>query len=395
MKKNNPILIVAIAYFTFLVSGIYNGAIGPLLGTFALQTHSTLAVIGGVITAIFLGGWVTQLISGPIADSIGNKIVLLFSLLMMAVGIAGFTLAHNLYWMFFFFAVSGVGQGGLNLTTNILVSNAYPEKSTSYLNLLHFFFGLGAFAGPALVSLILRLNGPDLMAEWIAAGLFMAAVLFYAFFYQNERPVKEAVVLNDAAKKTSLYRSPMLWMLGFMMLFYVGIEYGVGSWSTTFMNVTSGMLTEKGALVTSAYWGLFTIGRLSGAFLSRKMTIKKLLLLTTSSVLAAGIAFTLSLGSTIGTILSMVAIGLCLGPIFPTTVAFTTKAFAKDQGKAYGIVGSMSSLGGLSLPWIEGVLLEKQSPLAFALFVVLIIALMIVCFQVVLRLSKNHSVQVN
>jgi len=395
VKNNNPKIIVSLACFSFLVGGIFNGAIGPLLGSFASQTHSTIGVIGGVITAIFLGAWIAQITAGPIADAVGNKIVLMVSMLMVAVGILGLTLTHSIAWMFFYFFLTGVGQGGMNLTTNVLVANAYPEKSTSYLNLLHFFFGLGAFSGPAIVSLILRLNGPEMLAEWIPSGLFVVAVLLYLFLYHDDKPEKEASDTASTAPKASIYRSPVLWMIGLMLLVYVGIEYGVGSWSTTLMQVNSGMSTATGALVTSAYWGVFTIGRLSGAFLSSKMTIRKLLSLTVTGVLVCGVAFTLLLGTTAGTIIALVAIGLCLGPIFPTTIALTTRTFSKDQGKAYGLVGSMSSIGGVTIPWIQGVLLEQYSALSFALFVVFIMVLMLVFYQIVLRLSKKHAIQVN
>jgi nitrate/nitrite transporter NarK len=45
-------------------------------------------------------------------------------------------------------------------------------------------------------------------------------------------------------------------------------------------------------------------------------------------------------------------------------------AFPRDQGKAVGMLTALGSIGGLSLPWLAGVLLENGSPLAFTLFMV-------------------------
>lgn len=368
MKNISSKMILVLACSTFVVSGIFNGSIGPTLGELTIQTNSSLSAVGAVITFLFFGALITQVAAGPIADRIGLKAVLVAAFLLLAIGLTGFTKAASLPWLFFFFMIAGLGQGCMNLGTNLVVAKAYPQKSTSLLNLLHFFFGLGSFSGPAMVSLVLTLKSPGVLVPQIAAGLFLILSALYLTCYHNIRPEKPDSSIEKAAAKKSLYRSPMLWMLGFMLLVYVGAEYGMGSWSTPLMKILTDWSTEKAALVTSAYWGLFTIGRLSGAIISRKISIQKLLALTIFGALGCCVAFTLLQGSTAGMIVSLVCMALCLGPIFPTTVALTTQSFPQDQGKAFGLVGAMSSVGGLALPLIDGILIENNNALGFALF---------------------------
>jgi fucose permease len=377
---------------SFLVSGIFNGGIGPVLGELSARTGSSLSAAGGVITFLFLGALITQVVGGPIADRVGLKAVLVAAFSLLAIGLTGFTRAPTLAWVYFFFLIAGLGQGCMNLGTNLVVAKAYPQKSTSFLNLLHFFFGLGAFSGPAIISLVISLKSPGLLVHEITAELFLVISLLYLVLYRNSRPEKANSTFESEKPKFNLYRSPFLWTLGFMLLVYVGFEYGIGSWTTTLMGVTAKMAVQNGALITSAYWGVFTIGRLSGTFLSRKLSIHKLLMLTIFGALFFSIAFTLLLGNEVGSILALVFIALCLGPIFPTTVAFTTQSFPQDQGKAFGLVGAMSSIGGLSLPLLDGFFLENHNALGFALFNVGILIALVGFFFLGRSLLKKAAV---
>ena len=61
--------------------------------------------------------------------------------------------------------------------------------------------------------------------------------------------------------------------------------------------------------------------------------------------------------------------GLCFGPVFPTTLAVITAAFPQAQGTATSIVLGIGNTGGIVLPWLMGVLLTRHSPLSGTLLV--------------------------
>jgi fucose permease len=394
LKNTSSKFLLVAACATFLVSGFFNGAIGPVLDELSQQTGSSLSAAGAVITFLFIGALISQLFGGPVVDRIGLKPALIAAFLLLSAGLFGFSKATSLPALFFFFLIAGLGQGSQNLGINLVVAKTFPDKSTSYLNLLHFFFGFGAFVSPALVSLAISLKQPGVLVQQITAVLYMLITLLYLVFYRNVKPEKKEPAA-DQPVKTSLYHSPLLWLIGFMLLVYVGVEYGVGSWSTTLMKVTSGWSTEKGALITSVYWGLFTVGRLSGAFLGRKLSIQKLLILAISGALLCSLAFTLLLGTTTGLIIALVGIALFLGPIFPTSVSFATSSFSEDQGKAFGLVGAMSSIGGLSLPLLDGFLLEQNNAAGFGIFNSCVLLALMVLFLFARKGSKSSVRQIS
>jgi fucose permease len=392
--QTKPRNILIIACSMFLVFGMFNAAIGPALGELAEQTGSTLAAVGAVITFLFLGSLVTQLAAGPLTDRFGQKPLLVISLLLVAVCLPAFTNARSLPLMLTLVFFTGMGQGGLDLGANLIVSSAYPKNNTSVLNLLHFFFGLGAIVGPAVVSLTLVTLGSGLIVHWFAAAVFFAIGVI-VFTIRESKPDHSPQTDDQNAtisSAKSVYLSPILWLVCIMILVYVGVEYGSGSWATSYMASTTGLAKENGALVTSAYWAALTLGRLGGAALGSRVTRIRLLIAAVLVSLVGAALLVLGRGVVSLSTIAFILLGLSYGTIYPTSVGVMVAAFPGHQGKAVGLLTAMGSIGGLSLPWLAGVLLEKVSPLAFTLFMVAGGLIMLALLVITGRLLKKGAV---
>lgn len=390
MMNTKPRFILAIACSIFLVFGMYNAGIGPVLNELARQTGSTLAAVGSVLTFLFLGSLVAQIAAGPLTDKFGQRLILIVSLLLIVVGLSSFTNARSLPLMLSLVFITGLGQGGVDLGANLIVSDAYPKNNTSVLNLLHFFFGLGAFTGPALVGFAIAKTGSGLIVHWFAAGVFLLlAVAVITIKGGRHKAAVHHEVESKPAK--SVYFSPLLWVIGILLLAYVGVEYGMGSWTSNYMNITTQMAIQNGALVTSAYWGALTLGRLASAAVSRRISPMQLLTGALVGSMVAGVGLVLSVGNMIPTIIFITLMGFSYGNVYPTTVAVTVAAFPSHQGKAVGLLAAMGSIGGLAFPLIAGILLETVSPLAYALFITGVLVLMFILLLVLFRIRKRAA----
>ncbi|MBA4384315.1 MAG: hypothetical protein C0410_06235 [Anaerolinea sp.] len=392
MNKVSPKIIVAMTCLVFMVFGLFNGSIGPIVKELSNQTNSTLGAIGGVLTFLFSGALISMFVAGPLTDRFGKKVVMVISLFFLSAGIIGLCNAHSLPLMFFFFFFTGLGQGGMEVSGNLVVADAFPKNNTGIMNLLHFFYGFGAFSGPAIISLAITNNISGKVVLWFAAGLFTILAVLFIILYSN-KPKSDALPHNEnITASTSVYRSPLLWLTGVMLLTYVGVEFGLGSWSTTFMEISARLPIQQGALVTSAYWGFITLGRLAGLVLSRKLKSLQLLGLAVLGSLIGGIGLLFFTGTTSAAVVCIMFIGFCFGTVYPSTIAFTSDAFIKNQGKAVGLVSTLGSVGGLTLPWMAGLILEKQNPLIFVLFETAIIITMLALFTGMrFSMEKNQS----
>ena len=393
MTHVKPRIVLFIACATFLVFGMFNAAIGPVLSELAERTGSTLAMVGSVLTFLFLGSLVIQLVAGPLNDRFGQHLLFLVSLVLLTIGLAAFTNSRSLPFMLAFVFITGLGQGGVDLGANLVVSSAYPKNNTSVLNLLHFFFGLGAFFGPALAGIAISETGSGLFIHWIAAGVFLV-LAGIVFSLPDDKPGVTPPADETTAtiqKGAKIYLSPVLWLVCFLILVYVGIEYGLGSWATTYMQTSANLSLQNGALVTSAYWGALTVGRLAGAAISRRLNRAWLLGAALAGSLVGTLGLLFSRGDMVATILFIIVIGFSFGTVYPTTVAITVAAFPRDQGKAVGLLAAMGSIGGLILPWAAGILLEKISPLAYTLFLSVNALILVILFVIFFRSARKET----
>jgi fucose permease len=229
------------------------------------------------------------------------------------------------------------------------------------LNLLNVFFGLGAFAGPALAGLSLRLWATAMPALWLGAGLLLVQVAFVPLLTVPERAVHEQ---THAARAAVVLRSPLVWAFGALLLVYVGTEIGVGGWTTAYLERTTPIGATAAALVTAGFWLALTGGRVVGALLGSRVPATTLLRWSLAGALLGGVLLALATGRTIPTIAAVLILGASFGPVFPTALSMVTARFRHAPGTAASVVVAMGSGGGMLLPWLQGILLVRSGPAA-------------------------------
>ena len=68
---------MAASCISFFALGVITAALGPALPELAARSNSSLAAVGVVITALFLGALGAQAIAGPLNDRLGQRPVLI------------------------------------------------------------------------------------------------------------------------------------------------------------------------------------------------------------------------------------------------------------------------------------------------------------------------------
>lgn len=390
MKDTEPKVILVIACAIFLFLGIITAGLGPVLPELSGNTGATITAVGGVFTAIFLGALISQLVSGELTDRFGQKRVLIGSLVFLAVGTIGFTLCRSLWMMLAVTFLAGLGHGGVDLSTNVMVSRAFPHKNASYMNLLHFFFGLGAFIGPALISAALNADIAGTKVLWLASLATLMAAGFVMTFRTSAGSADDPA---GNGTNGSIYRSLVLWLMGAMLLLYVGAENGIGGWATTYMTSTTDMNIESAALVSSGYWGALMIGRLATAAVANRFKQSQILAFNFVMSFVFGLVFAFTPGLKLPSIFGIVAIGFFSGAVYPTVMSWLTTTFTRGTGKAASVAAAMGSIGGMLIPPVQGYLLENVSPASSAWFVAAcLLAMLLVLVGLIARMRSNPQI---
>ncbi len=396
----SPLIVLIVTSATFLIYGIFNAGVGPLLSELSAQTNSSLASIGVIFTALYAGSMLTQLISGTLIDRFGRKPLFVVSILVFALGILGITQTHSLTALLLWGFLSGLGQGGIDLGANLIVANAYQKNNVAALNILHLAFGLGAAIGPALVSLSLVEFDRGMPVLSGTVILFTIAALLSIYIRMDAvRSIVNPGQPDSGAMKSvqGVYTSPLLWILGVLLLLVVGAQFGIGSWSSVYIKQTTSYNAETAALITSGFWAMITVGRIVAAAISKRFTPRKMLFLNLTGSLIGGLALAFSHEAEVPTIVALLLTGLCYGGLYPVVISIATMTFASNSGKAASVIVTMGTIGGLTVPTLAGLVLENISSVAYTWMIVIVLGTMLLLYFIVPRdlIERDKSVVMN
>ncbi|MEW6579313.1 MAG: MFS transporter [Chloroflexota bacterium] len=383
----SPRRLMVMAFALFVAIGWLGGALGPALPDLADQTGGDLAALGGLVTAAFIGTMTAQIVAGPLNDRLGQRPVILVGAALLGLGTLGILFSHSLAATLIIGFMYGFGFGAVDISTNLLIAHRFAQRSVPMLNLLHTFYGVGSVVSPAVAGLTLALWDSALPAFGLG---FVAVLIPLPLVWRLDNVPLPTQQVSAARGDGFSYRVPLLWALGFLLLLFVGLEAGMGAWTTAYVDRTTTLGKEVGALITSGYWLALTVGRVLGALYSARFTPQTVLWACLAGMLGGSALLAVGHGSAALTVLAVLVLGLWSGPPYPTIVAITTATFPNGPGKATSVVVAMASLGAATLPWMQGVLLDRVSALAMALlFVAEALAMVLVMVAVQARSPRR------
>lgn len=367
-------------WLPFFVFGVEIASVGPLLNEFSAKTGSSIEALGTLFTAQFLLGLVSTILAGPLIDRFSTRPPLLVGLTLFMLGVGTLAVGESLAALLLGAAFFGLGGGFIDIGGQLMILRLYGEDAARPLNSLHFVFSLGAVAGPLLAVQASRLLGSGITMFWLAVMLLLIALPALAFV--APRNLRSDVKQVGAR---SIYRSSTLWLLAVVFLLYVGIEVGIGGWTTEFTFNVGAFDREQGGVLTSFYFVAFMVSRLIMTAVGSRVSFQRQFVLgVVLSTLSAAL-YVLSSSSATLIVISTLMLGFAFGPIYPAGFALLAKRFDSAAGSAASVIGAAGSFGGMAIPPMMGVFLERLGPLPMTALVLAISIAMTVAALLSLR----------
>ena len=341
------------------VFGIVMAILGTLFGLPEMRARLgiSLAQQGTVFLLLYAGIFAATLVAGPGIDAIGNKPILLVASLLVAGAMAGFVYAHTFRAAMVPAVLLGLGGGGLNISTNALVSDLYGERRGPMLNVLGIFYGVGALCIPLLAAVIAgHFTIPQLL--WICAG--MAGVCAIVFLLMSFPAAVEAQSFSwkDAAR---VVRYPGVLLIGLLLFCQSGNEASIAGWTSTYAGPAGlGLGPRVATVVLAMYWGSLMLGRLAAAQLLG-FARKTQLVIASALGSVAGAWILIASESTLTLMVGAIVLGLSYASIFPTVLAIAGDAYQKMAGTVFGLLFAIALIGGMTFPWAVGRLAEAAN----------------------------------
>jgi MFS transporter, FHS family, glucose/mannose:H+ symporter len=332
------------------VFGIVMAVLGTLFGLPEMRTRLRidLAQQGNLFLFLYIGIFLATFVAGPAIDRIGNKWILVVSAALVAGGMLGFVFADSYASSVVPALLLGCGGGGLNTSTNALISDLYHDRRGQMLNVLGIFYGVGALCIPLFAAtLAARLSiTPQLFA--CAALAALCAILFLALRFPPAAAAQN-FSWRDAAQ---VARYPGVLVLGFLLFCQSGNEASIGGWTSTYAG-EAGFSARTATFLLAGYWAALMAGRLVVAQLLKFVSKERLVLASGIGALL-GAAILLSNRTAIMLSLGVLLIGVSYSGIFPTVLAIAGDNYRKLVGTVFGLLFSIALVGGMSFPWLVG-----------------------------------------
>ncbi|HEY6539786.1 MAG TPA: MFS transporter, partial [Ktedonobacteraceae bacterium] len=329
--------------------------------------------------------------NGLLSIKLGERAFLLFGLASLGLAMGILVFMPPFLVVLFLFLPIGFGIAILDAGLNAYLAG-FP-RNTALLNYLHACYGTGALLGPILASLLLALNFNWNMVYLVWSGicllLFGSVALAFRKIMTAQQP--EQTSLASSGGKTllrSVLRLRVVWLVALFLFFYVGSEHSLGSWSYSFLTEQRHVPSLFSGWLVSGYWLGLTAGRIVLAQVAQRMGEQRLIKYCLSGVFAASLLVWLVPNQVI-LVIGLFLLGFSLGPIFPTTIALTSRLVSgRLLLSAIGLLTSLTSIGAALFPWIVGNLAQSLS-LEILFPFVLLLTLAMAGFW--LALMHNHK----
>lgn len=391
MRKNSSVnllpsaALVATAYVIFIVLGFPDGMLGVAWPSMMQQFQLQNAQMGTMLLVATTGFLLTSFNSGRLIGWFGIARLLVVSCIVRGVGLLGIALAPDWSLLVAAAFLFGVGSGAIDGGMNTFF--AMRVRSPRLMNWLHASFGLGATVGPILLTSLFSLG---LTWRWgyVLVATLQVLVGLVVLLRAGEWQMRAEEALAAGAPQRSTLATlarPIVWINIAIFFFYAGIEVTAGNWSYSLFTEVRGVSPELAGLLSSLYWGSFTVGRIFFGVVADRFS-------AISTVRAMGImAFVAALllwWNPINWVgfAGLLLLGFALAPVFPLLMTATPSRLGNaDANNAIGFQVAAASFGIGVLPGLAGALADYSTLEAVTLFMVVGLLLVAILHELAVR----------
>lgn len=384
--------LIAIIYTAFISLGLPDAVIGAGWPAMAISLQADKAGAGLLSIVTFIGTISASFLSGTLLKRFGTFAVVTISTMLTAITLAGYALSADFLWLIILSIPLGLGGGAIDAALN---SYAALNLSSAHINFLHGCWGVGALIGPLIVGFWLNARGDWRPAYWTIA-LLQCGIAVLLIMTRNlwVKPVTQAQNLHtekisnssfdtattaatqtmtapatsttSSPAKTPLWKIPGLPTALLSFFLYCATETAAMLWSATYFVTAFAMNADHAAAAASAVFIGLTVSRILAGFLANKVSNQFFLFAYTPLMILGLILLLIPAPPSLG-IVGLVIFGFGCGPIYPTTIAETTRRFGSENTeRLMGFQMGVAYIGMLTIPPIIGLLITRVNPMLFA-----------------------------
>lgn len=386
-------LLLIIIYFAFISLGLPDSLLGSIWPIAHRELGVPLAWSGPIFMIISLGTVVSSLLSDRLTRRLGAGLVTVLSVALTALALFGFGISTS-YWMLCLWAVPyGLGAGSIDAALNNYVALHFKSRHMSWL---HCMWGIGASAGPYIMSMILTRGGTwhqGYQTISLIQLILTAVVMLSLPLWKKQRLVSDANTKNSNSTSHALSLREIFALRGakeVMITFfaYCALEQTAGLWASSYLSNFRGIDPVTAAGYASLFYLGITGGRAISGFITFLLNDSQMIRLG-QGIAALGLLLLLFAPVDALSLAGLVITGLGCAPIYPSIIHSTPAHFGTDKSQAViGVQMASAYLGNVFMPPLFGLIARYTSIALFPVYLILLLILMIIMHE---RLCKRTA----
>ena len=394
-------LFLIVIYAAFISLGLPDSLLGVAWPVAQKEFGASLGDAGIISMVISVGTVVSSLFSSKLLKRFGVGKVTAVSVLMTALALLGFSFVPAFVFMILLAIPLGLGAGAVDSGLNEYVAEHYESRHMSWL---HCFWGVGAMAGPLIMSQYMSL-GVDWRMGYLTVAIIqfvLVAVLIATLPLWNKvaektsqkkqeadangenpgEPEREADLDPPIASGKGGFLGPLkikgakVALISFFL--YCGVEMTLGLWGSSFLITEKGIDAAAAAQWVSLYWGGLTAGRLVSGFLAIRFNNQQMIRIGELTVLLGVVCLLLPLPQFV-CLIGFILVGAGCAPIYPCMLHETPVRFGKEDAQSMmGFQMAVCYTGSTLLPPFFGLVATKVNVGLLPVFLLVYIVIMLV-----------------
>ena len=358
---SRSLILLGIIYLGFISLGLPDTILGVAWKRMQKELELPVYYAGILSMVLTCCSAVSSFCSGMLLRRLSTGRLLMICGFMTGFFLLGYALSPA-FWVLLLLTVPlGLGQGAVDTGMNFYVAKHYTSRD---MNWLHCCWGIGASAGPCLITAILAAGGSWRWGYMTVGTVQISLALLFlaALGLWKDAPGDGD---SDAAEQGAYHGRPRFslrfWCCAAMFFLYTGVEVSLGLWGYLFLTNCRGISDAAAGFTVAGYWGMLTLGRFAMGIFANRLGNSRQARWSMAGVMAGGLLLAVP-----GVVwLPFVALGLLgfsLAPFYPAMMHAAPERF--DDATActlIGFQGGGAMIGIATIPPAFGYLASKTT----------------------------------
>ncbi|MEG0163715.1 MFS transporter [Anaerorhabdus sp.] len=384
-------LLLAVIYLAFISLGLPDSLLGSAWPIMYKEFSVPLSAVGLITIIIALGTIISSLQSDRLTKKLGTGKVTLFSVLMTAIALFGFSISRSFLSLCLWAIPYGLGAGSVDASLNNYVALHYKSRHMSWL---HCMWGVGASLGPYIMGY--ALTGGQTWSDGFRIvsilQLVLTAILLFSLplwkKQKSDNIVEEIEVNKKPLKLKEIIQFPGAKAVMVTFFCYCALESTTGLWASSYLVLHWQIHPETAASFASLFYVGITVGRALSGFLTMKFNDSQMIRLGLGVIAIGVLALLLPLGEQ-AALVGLIIIGFGCAPVYPSIIHSTPKHFGKDKSQAViGVQMASAYVGACIMPPLFGLIANYINVALLPVYLSGLLILMFVMHEKLIRDTK-------